>query len=48
MSAVKVGAEDDLITYWLQVYLDHTRHVDVRAEAAAKLDELLRAPVWPS
>ena len=50
MPSVKIGADtnDTLIDYWLTIYRDTTRSVAVRAEAAARLDELLRAPAWPT
>lgn len=48
MASVPVAqGEDKLIEYWLDIYRKSTS-IDVRCKAAQRLDELLRAPVWPT
>lgn len=39
---------EDQIDFWLTIYRDVNAHADVRVEAAANLDRLLRAPAWPT
>lgn len=50
MPVVDVEADDRRIEGWLSIYREAVAIKDTEAavEAAAELDHLLRAPVWPS
>lgn len=54
MASVRVAPGEDvvervdkLIDYWMDIYRS-SGSIDVRCKAAERLDQLLRAPAWPS